>query len=137
MSPAMLTPGASTAQTIRTFRIVAHVLGDNRHAMRGRCGGKPLGEPVVDLDGRHRGAGLEDRERQRPEPGTDLDHPVARSDPGHLDDPADRVRVDDEILPELLGRGDIKVGGESADLRGTEEGHGHATTVTIAASRNS
>jgi hypothetical protein len=38
-----------------------------------------------------------------------------------MDDLSDRVGVDDEVLPELLGGGDIEVGGEGADLRGTEE----------------
>ena len=43
-------------------------------------------------------------ERQRPEPRSHLEHDVAGPDGGRADDPAHGVRVDDEVLPALLGR---------------------------------
>ena len=66
-----------------------------------------------------------------PRPGSDLDDAVARSHARHLHDLADGVRVDHEVLPELLGRRDVEFGGERADLGGAEKGHGHAFTVAV------
>ncbi len=47
------------------------------------------------------GAGLGECERERPEPGADLDHSVAGPDPGEGRDAADRVGVGDEVLAEV------------------------------------
>jgi hypothetical protein len=88
-------------------------------------------EAVVDLDRRRRRAGLEDREGQRSEARPDLDHAVAGRHGCHVHDLADRVRVDDEVLPELR-RGDVEFGGEGADLGGAEEGHGHGVRSAAA-----
>ena len=95
------------------------------NAVRGGRRGQTLREPVVDLDRRRRRPGLEDREGQRSEARPDLDHTVAGRHGCHVHDLADGVRIDDEVLPELLGRGDVELGGEGADLGGAEEGHGH------------
>ena len=53
-----------------------------RDAVLRRRLGQLLGEPVVDLDGGDGCPGLEDRERQRAEPGPDLDDVLARARPG-------------------------------------------------------
>ena len=92
-------------------------------------GGQPLGEPVVDLDRRDARARLEDREGERPETGADLDDMIGCRDLGHVHDLAHGVRIDDEVLAELLGRGDLELGGEGADLGRAEQGHGHASSV--------
>ena len=63
------------------------------------------GEATIDLDRRHEGTGLGQGQRQRTEPGTDLDDPVARSDPGQVGDAPHGVRVDDEVLAEVAHAG--------------------------------
>ena len=54
--------------------------------------------------------GLQQRQRQRAEPGADLDHHVVGPQPGGPHDAAHGVRVDDEVLAELLGRPDAERG---------------------------
>ena len=119
-------PGSSVTRSASASTTVSAPSGD---AVRGRGRGQALGEAVVDLDGGDGCPGLEDREGQRSETRPHLDHAVARNHLGDVHDLADRVGVDDEVLPELLGRRDVEVGGEGADLGGAEEGHGHAFTV--------
>ena len=53
---------------------------------------------------------------ERAEPGADLDHGVPCRDAGEADDAPDRVRVDDEVLPPLLGRAQAEPRRELADL---------------------
>ena len=100
-------------------------------AVRSRGLGKAGGQAVVDLHGRHRRAGLEDGEGQRPQSGPDLDDALTGLHPCDLDDPAHRIRVDDEILPELLRGRDVQFGGQRADFGRAEEGHGHEFTVAV------
>ncbi len=102
------------------------------HVVGGGGDGKALGEAVIDLDGDHRGPRLEDCEGERTEARSDLDDAVGCRDPGRVHDLADRVGVDDEVLPQLLGRGHVEVGGEPTDLGGTEEQNGHCSTVVRA-----
>ena len=49
-------------------------------------------------------AGFGQRQRQRTEPGTDLDDAVARTDLGEPSDAAHGVGVGDEVLPEVAAR---------------------------------
>ena len=84
--------------------IEAHGVGlDDPDCRAGGFVGEDLAEhgyePPVHLDRSHRGPGLEQCERQRPEPGPDLDHAVPRADAGKPGDAADRVRVRDKVLP--------------------------------------
>jgi hypothetical protein len=58
-------------------------------------------EAAVDLHRGHHRAGLGERQRQRAEAGTDLDHPVARADLRKGRDLADGVRIGDEVLTEV------------------------------------
>ena len=51
-----------------------------------------------------------------PEAGPDLDDRVVGADLGEPDDPPDRVGVDDEVLPPLLGRADPQSGRQLTDL---------------------
>ena len=51
------------------------------------------------------GAGLGEGQRQRAEPGADLDDAVARPDAGQVGDAPHGVRVGDEVLPEVAARG--------------------------------
>src|SRR5690606_22811244 len=51
----------------------------------------------------------------------DLQHMVGGPDPGRVDDPAHRVRVVHEVLPECLGRLKPDLLGEPADLAGAEQ----------------
>ena len=46
------------------------------------------------------------------EPRADLDDDVVGADAGLPDDPAHRVGVDDEVLPPLLGRAQVELGGQ-------------------------
>ncbi len=87
-------------------------------------GGQGGGEDVVDLDGDDPVRGLQQRERQRAEPRADLDDHVVRADLGGAHDPADRVGVDDEVLPLLLRRAYAEGGGQLPDVGRAEEGVG-------------
>ena len=66
--------------------------------------GQLVGQQLVDLHRDHPVGDLEQPQRQRAEPGTDLEHDVVGPDAGDGDDAADGVGVDDEVLPALLGR---------------------------------
>ena len=59
------------------------------------------GEATIHLERRHRRPGLGQRQRQRTQPGPDLDHVIARSDTGGTGDAAHRVGIGDEVLPEI------------------------------------
>ncbi len=63
-------------------------------------------DAAVDLDRGDVGAGLGERERQRAEPGADLDDVIAVADAGELGDPAHGVGVGDEVLAEIAPRGE-------------------------------
>ena len=84
--------------------------------------GKPAGELVVDLDGDDPVRGLQQRQGQRAQAGPDLQHDVVRAHIGGAHDPAHGVRVDDEVLPALLGRADAHRRGQFTDVGRTEEG---------------
>ena len=58
-------------------------------------------EPVIDLHGGDGRARLGERQGQRPQPGADLDDAIAGPDAGEVGDAAHRVRVGDEVLPEI------------------------------------
>ena len=77
-------------------------------------------QPAVDLDGGDRGARLRQRQRERAEPGADLDDAVARTDPGEPGDAPDGVRIDDEVLAERRRRAQ-PVGGRGARRRDARE----------------
>jgi hypothetical protein len=64
-------------------------------------------EMTVDLHRRHRCTGLGQRQRQRTQAGADLDHLVARPDPGQPGDAPDGVGIDDEVLAEGAARATI------------------------------
>ena len=64
---------------------------------------------------------------QRAEPGADLHHPVARPDGRQAGDAADRVRVDDEVLPEGAARREAVTGHEVRRLARRER---HQVTST-------
>ena len=87
----------------------------------GDRGGQQPRQRRVDLDGDDVGAGLEQPERQRAQPGADLDHAVALRDVGLPDDLAHRAAVEHEVLAEGLGRAHARALGELADLRGPEQ----------------
>ena len=71
---------------------LAHHVGERPH------------QAVVDLDRGDVGAGLGERQRERPEPGADLDDVVARADRGEVGDAPHGVRVGDEVLAEITAR---------------------------------
>ena len=73
------------------------------------------------------GAGVGQGERQRPEPGADLDHAIARPDPGEIGDAAHGVGVGDEVLPEVAAGGQVVGFEELADRR---PGVGHEVMST-------
>jgi hypothetical protein len=70
-------------------------------------------EPAVELDGEHLGSRLGERDRERPQPGTDLEDAVAGTDAGVGDDRPGEVRVGKEVLSERLRRRDPVTDGES------------------------
>ena len=106
-------------------RVCAHhpqaALGGGIRLHRGDRAGQFCGEPVVDLDRGDARADLGEPERQRAEAGPDLDDPVTSLDTGEAHDLAHRVRVDDEVLPELLRRGDVEPLCELAHFERTEQ----------------
>ena len=55
---------------------------------------------AVELDGHDLGPGLDEGERERAQPGADLDDVVAGCDPGQAHDAPHGVGVDDEVLAE-------------------------------------
>ena len=59
-----------------------------------------LGKPAVVLDRDDVGARVGQAERERAEPGADLDDMVGRLDAGEADDAPHRVRIDHEVLAE-------------------------------------
>ena len=82
-----------------------------------------LREPAVEFDGGDAGTGFEQAQRQRAEARPDLEHLVARGHPCGAHDLADRVAVDDEVLPELLGGLQVEPLREIPDLGGTQKRH--------------
>jgi hypothetical protein len=54
---------------------------------------------LIDLEREHRAPALPQGEREGPQPGSDLHHPVAGVDPGEAHDAASRVGIGDEVLP--------------------------------------
>ena len=84
-------------------------------------GGQPVGEERVDLDRHHAPRDVEEGQGQRAEAGADLDDDVVAGDAGLAHDPAHGVGVDDEVLPALLGRAQVELGGELTHLGRPEE----------------
>jgi len=79
-----------------TLGLLRRALGD-----RGR---QRAGEHRVDLDGRDRVDCLEERQREGAQARSDLEDDVVRRHLGGTHDAAHRVGVDDEVLPQRLGR---------------------------------
>ena len=67
------------------------------------------------------GAGLGQRQRQRAEPGADLDDVVAGTDAGEAGDAPHRVGVGDEVLAEVATRRQPVVGEELVDRRRADQ----------------
>jgi hypothetical protein len=83
----------------------------------------------VDLEGDDRAHRGKECQGQRAEPRAHLDDDVVRPHARDPHDALDRVAVDDEVLPPLLGRADPEPVGELAHLRCPEQacgrlGHG-------------
>jgi hypothetical protein len=78
----------------------------------------------ADPIGSYRPSGLDNlrkqRERQRPETGTDLKDHVARAHPGKGGDLPYGPLLDNEVLPELLGRPDAEPARYAPDVPRTE-----------------
>jgi len=65
---------------------------------------------AIDLDCSHRRAGRRQRERERTEPGADLDDVIAGADASQVGDLANRVRIGDEVLTEGAARMEAVLG---------------------------
>jgi hypothetical protein len=74
--------------------------------------------------------GLPQRQGEAAEPGADLADEVAGPDPGVAGDLADGVRIDDEVLPEALRRGEAVRVEEAAHVRGPQQGAGPPSSLT-------
>ena len=61
-------------------------------------------EVAIDLYGQHRSASFSESERERAEPGPDLDHLVARADPADVGDSANSVGINHEVLAQRSPR---------------------------------
>ncbi|GAP58288.1 hypothetical protein AHiyo1_13210 [Arthrobacter sp. Hiyo1] len=70
------------------------------------------GQYGIDLDGDNCLGGVEQAERQRTQPGADLQHGFLGINTGGGDDPPDRVAVDDEVLAQGLCGADTDFLGE-------------------------
>ena len=69
-------------------------------APAGSTTSRRIGSEVrVDLDGGDVGTGLQQRQRERPEPGADLDDWSPGPTPASRDDPPHRVGIGHEVLP--------------------------------------
>ena len=86
--------------------------------------GQQRGEWPVDLDRDHSSIGrrrVQQRQRQRPEPRTDLEHDLVMAQVGDTRDAPHGVGVDDEVLPALLARSQPETGRECSDLGRTQQ----------------
>ena len=83
---------------------------DHPHAQRLDLGPEHGQHVAVDLHRGDRGAGFDQGQGQRAQPGPDLDHPLPGADAGQPDDPPDGVAVGHEVLaqgpagPEVVGQ---------------------------------
>ena len=75
----------------------------------------------VDLDGGHTRPAVQQRQRQRPEAGTDLENVVVAVDPGCRHDPANGIGVMNEVLAERLTWSEVQFLRQMSDLGATEE----------------
>ena len=101
------------------------VVGAGRGELRDGAG-KPCGEPLVELHGGHPACSadlLQQGEGQGAQPRADLDDVVVGGQLGGRDDAPDRVRVDDEVLPHLLRRGDVELCCQGPDLTGAQQAY--------------
>ena len=78
----------------------------------------------IDLDGGHRGAAVQQRQRQRAQSGTDLEHVVVAVDAGRRHDAANGVGVVDEVLAERLTRPEVDLLGQVPNLGAPEQSNG-------------
>jgi hypothetical protein len=77
---------------------------------------------AIGLDGRDRGARVDQRQGQGAEARADLDHVVTGADVGQAGDAPDRVGVDDEVLAEgATGRQSVAVEEVAGLGRGEQE----------------
>jgi hypothetical protein len=79
-----------------------------------------VGEPAVELEREDLTSSIGQRDRQRPESRADLQDAVTRPDTRVRDDRARQVRIDEEVLPEGLGRPDPVALCEGAQRRTAE-----------------
>jgi len=86
----------------------------------------------VDLHRRDGGHGIDQSEGERAQARTDLQHMVGGTQVGRGDDPAHRIAVVHEVLPEGLGRVQVEHLGQTPHLGRAEQGHrlmiGHTVT---------
>ena len=87
---------------------IRHELGDRLR--------QALCQRRIDLHGGEVGAGLENRQGERTEPGTHLHHLVTGVDARLAHNLTHGAGVDHEVLPELLRRRDALFGGDSANI---------------------
>ena len=77
-------------------------------------------EAAIELNREHLRAGRGERQRERPEPGADLNHAIASGDAGVGGDRARQVRIDQEVLAERLRGADAVTPGELPDRAGAQ-----------------
>ncbi len=100
--------------------LAVRVLGDGL--------GQALRQDGIDLDGGHRRAAVQQRQRQRAEAGPDLEDVVMLLTAGRGNDPADGVGVVDEVLSERLTRPEVEFLGQVSDLSAPEQTNCHRCT---------
>src|SRR5438552_2272657 len=122
--PSLPTPGAASCDAGRSPGRSTRTPRD-AGAARGLANTSPHSHALgVGLHRGHRGAGLRQGQRERAQPGPDLDHPIAGTDARQAGDAADRVGVDDEVLAEGPPRAQTVLGQQVDDLPARES---HAT----------
>jgi hypothetical protein len=87
----------------------------------------------IELDREHVRPGRRERDRERTEPGADLDDVITGVEVGIGDDGTGEVRVDQEVLAEGLGGADAVSARELADGGGSER-RGRAPAQSVATS---
>jgi hypothetical protein len=92
-------------------RQLEHVPRDDLHVRPvGVALDEPGSEAAVDLHEPEAPRALGERVRERARAGTDLEHGRLVADGGEVDDPADDVRIDEEVLAEALAGSELRRG---------------------------